>query len=331
MPVDHCITAWTETISSLFEIKIRDPDIFTASAEAYLLGDVVFTITDFKAQTFNRSVRHTRLGATDHLVLELYLTGSGSGCLGDDFIAMSPYQVNLLDYRKTLFTTVEDASVISFVIPRELLPSTYIECFPAQAWHTEAPKGRLLASMMKELWRVIPESDQKDAEPLLYALVGLLNGVLTPKQQRTAYEQRCVQTSTLAAMKAFIRANLHRSDLNTQDLCQAFNCSRATVYRCFKEESGVEAYIRNQRLKYAFHQLSTAKPDKSKTPIYRIALASGFTHPAYFSRLFKQTFGATPSEIYYDKLNGDPSQALIELDTSHYECIDTFKDWVTRV
>lgn len=331
MTAEECLAAWTETTRPLFDVNIRNPDTYSASAESYLLEDIIFTFADFKAQAFNRSIEHTRLGANDHLVLELFLKGSGTGCLGDDFIAMSPYQINLLDYRKTLSTRVEDASLLSIVIPRDLIRASCIKHFPVLSWHIHSPSGRLLASTIKELWQILPTAQQKDAEVLSQALLGFLNGLLIPRQRRTAQEQDCMQTSTLASMKAFINANLHRSDLNTQDLCKAFNCSRATVYRCFKEESGVESYIRNQRLKRAFHQLSAAHPANSRTPIYNVALASGFADPAYFSRLFKQTFGLTPSEVFHNKpkkTKADP--IFVDLDAAYVEHIKTFQDWICQ-
>ncbi|MGD1931535.1 MAG: helix-turn-helix transcriptional regulator [Leptolyngbyaceae cyanobacterium] len=329
MATDECLATWTEVTKILFDTQVRSPNEFSAFLKAYLLEGIVFISTEFKAQTFNRTFQHARLGATDHLVLELYITGNGLGRLGDDFIAMSPYQVNLFDYRKTLFTTVEDASLISFVIPREFVCSDCIEHFSAQSWHTRSPQGRLLASTMKELWKIIPETSQRNAKGLSQALVGLINGLMIPKQQRTAEEQHCVQTSTLQAMKEFIQSNLHQPELSTQQICKAFNCSRATVYRCFKAESGVETYIRNQRLKQAFNKLSRAQPENSRMPIYSIALASGFTDPAYFSRLFKRTFGMTPSEIFHSKLGEILTiPASIDLDSSDWVQIKTFRSWL---
>ncbi|MDB9524602.1 AraC family transcriptional regulator [Oscillatoria sp. CS-180] len=329
MTIDECLATWTEVTKSLFNTQIRNPDEFSADFEAYRLKEIVFIATQFKAQVFNRTVGHTRSGAADHLVLEVYLAGSGTGCLGDDFIAMSPYQVNLFDYRKTLFIDVEDASLISFVIPKDLVRSVSVESFPTQLWHTRSPQGRLLVSTMKELRKIIPETPQENAEVLSHALVGLINGLMSPKPQRTTQEQHYVQSSTLQAMKEFIQNNLHQPELDTQQICTAFHCSRATVYRCFKEESGVEGYIRSQRLKRAFSKLSKAQPGNTKMPIYSIALASGFTDPAHFSRLFKRTFGITPSEVLYSK----PDQVLaapvsLSLGLSNRDQIEAFRSWL---
>ncbi|MBE7385608.1 MAG: helix-turn-helix transcriptional regulator [Leptolyngbya sp. SIO1E4] len=329
MPPEEAIAAWTKATRPIFDVKIRNPDTYSASAEAYLLGDLIVTLANFKAQTFYRRVKHTRLGAANHLVLELFLMGNGTGCLGDDFIAMSPYQVNLLDYRKTLSTCVEDASLLSITIPRKLIHSSCIEYFSVQSWHINSPHGRLLASMIETICQSLPEIQQKDAEAFSAALLGLLNGLLTPKQQRTTFEQKCVQASTLTSMKAFIDSNLHQLDLGIQELCKAFNCSRATVYRCFKEESGVESYIRSQRLKRAFHHLSTTYPATSKTPIYNIALECGFADPAYFSRLFKQTFGLTPSDVFHSKPNHtQATPVFVDLDTTYTRHIETFRNWM---
>jgi AraC-like DNA-binding protein len=308
-----------------------NPKTFSASVEALLLGDIVFTLAEFSAQTFRHREKHTRLGAAEHLILELYLTGSGTDCLGEDFIAMSPSQINLFDYRQTLFTTVTDTTCIAFVIPRNLIRAPSIDYFPVQSWHTQSSEGRLLVSLMKEISTIALNSQQADGEALSHGLAGLLNGLMIPKLQRTVAEQDSVQACTLASMKDYIRANLHRPDLNAKTICKVFNCSRSTVYRCFKEEAGVEAYIKDQRLNRAFRQLSGAVPQNTKTPIYNIALASGFTDPAYFSRLFKQTFGITPSEVLYDNsTHSMATQELVDLDPACREHIDIFKDWMCQ-
>ncbi len=51
-------------------------------------------------------------------------------------------------------------------------------------------------------------------------------------------------------------------------------------------------YIRRLRIQFACRELST-----SDMPLVEITLASGFSHQAHFSRLFKRQIGVTPSEF----------------------------------
>ncbi|WP_036477312.1 helix-turn-helix domain-containing protein [Myxosarcina sp. GI1] len=328
MPPKDCLTAWHELTSPLFDINVQKPDQFSGSVKAYLLGRIIFTEVEFDAQTFRRTLRHTKIGASDHLVLEWYLDGGGTGYLKDDSIIMSPKQINLLDYRHSLYTNISDAKLISFTIPREMVQSFNTKHSSALSWDVSSAKGRVLSSFMSELWCLLSKVEQSEARELSNALAGLLNGLLLPQRQQSDYEQTCVRASTLTAVQNFISANLHLSSLNNEYLCQTFNISRSSLYRLFEKFAGVESYIREQRLKRAFDQLIDAKPGTSKTLIFDIAVSSGFTNSAYFSRLFKKTFGVTPSAVLHDAIENDDLQ-LTEA-KEQYGQIKTFKRWFVQ-
>ena len=325
MPPKDCLTAWHELTSPLFDINVLEPKHFSGSVGAYLLDRTIFTEVEFNAQTFRRVSRHTKLGASDHLVLEWYLDGGGTGYLGDEPIIMSPKQINLLDYRHSLYTNISDAKLISFTIPRELVQRFNTKHSPALSWNITSAKGRILSSFMSELWYLLPNLEQSEARELSNALAGLLNGLLLPQRQQSDYEHKCVRVSTLGAIQNFISANLHLSSLDVEYLCQTFSISRSSLYRLFEEFAGVESYIREQRLKQAFKQLIDAKPRTSKTLIFDIAVNSGFTDPAYFSRLFKKTFGVTPSTVLYDATKND--DLLLTESNERYGQITTYKSW----
>ncbi len=325
MPSDHKIAAWKAAANLFFDTDIRDPETFSSSVKAYLLDKIVVTVTEFKAQSFNRTQRHIKLGTCEHMVLELYLRGEGRGCLGNEIITMCPQRVNLLDYSYPLSTKVSDASLISFVIPQELIQPS---C-PVSFWDTTLPTGRILSSFIRELWGVLPKMKQQEGEDLATALLGLLNGLMRPSNQRTNYEQACVESASLAAIQSYMEENLHLPILNGRYLCNVFNISRATLYRLFKDLGGVENYLKNQRLNRAFYKLARGSPGQSKTPIYTIAVECGFTDPAYFSRVFKQMFGYTPSEVFYGQKDRSVEACLTHHDQS-VDQIEIFKRWLIR-
>ena len=172
---------------------------------------------------------------------------------------------------------------------------------------------------------MLPKLEQSEARELSNALAGLLNGLLLPQRQQSDYEHECVRVSTLSAIQNFIGANLHLSSLNVEYLCLTFNISRSSLYRLFEKFSGVENYIREQRLKRAFEQLVDAKPRTSRAPIFDVAVNLGFTDPAYFSRLFKKTFGVTPSAVLYDATKND--DLPLTKSNERYGQITTYKSW----
>jgi AraC family transcriptional regulator len=55
--------------------------------------------------------------------------------------------------------------------------------------------------------------------------------------------------------------------------------------------SSIGDYLRQRRIEFACHKIST-----SKDSLVNIALASGFSNQAHFSRIFKQTTGMSPAQ-----------------------------------
>ena len=78
-------------------------------------------------------------------------------------------------------------------------------------------------------------------------------------------------------------------------LCGLFRISRTQLYRLFEPLGGVARYIQEQRLVRACAELSNPAHDHRR--IYEIAFAWGFSSEAHFSRLFRHTFGQSPSEV----------------------------------
>ncbi|MDK2126582.1 helix-turn-helix domain-containing protein [Parachitinimonas caeni] len=86
-----------------------------------------------------------------------------------------------------------------------------------------------------------------------------------------------------------------RGDLSLHDLAAAVSLSPHHFHRLFLAEMGETpmAYLRRVRVSHADHLLA-ALPDAS---LLSIALDSGFSSPACFSRAYRQIYGQSPSAI----------------------------------
>jgi signal transduction histidine kinase/DNA-binding response OmpR family regulator/ligand-binding sensor domain-containing protein len=91
----------------------------------------------------------------------------------------------------------------------------------------------------------------------------------------------------------FVEANLEKSIFNATDLADKVNLSESQLYRKLKAISGKSTaiFIRTVRLKKARELLET-----SNLSISEIAYQVGFNDPAWFSRVFKEEFGVSPTE-----------------------------------
>ena len=109
-----------------------------------------------------------------------------------------------------------------------------------------------------------------------------------------ATEDPAIQAEDLfmARVNALIEAHLEDEDYGVHALSQALKYSRAQVHNKLKALTGIStsAYIRHKRLAHARTLL-----ERGTQTISEVAYAVGFRDPDYFSRVFRQEFGVTPT------------------------------------
>jgi AraC-like DNA-binding protein len=93
---------------------------------------------------------------------------------------------------------------------------------------------------------------------------------------------------------SFIEGNLWDPALNPGQIARAHFVSVRHLHSLFSEQGiTVSDWIRKRRLEECRNDLSS--PVFSQEPVANIALRHGFLDAAHFSRLFRRTFGETPS------------------------------------
>jgi len=112
----------------------------------------------------------------------------------------------------------------------------------------------------------------------------------TTERARAAIDQTMRQR-----IQRHITAHLESPSLHTEALCAEFRISRSQLYRLFEPLGGVAHYIQEQRLTRACAELCNPAHDHRR--IYEIAFALGFSSEAHFSRVFRSTFGVSPSDV----------------------------------
>lgn len=90
--------------------------------------------------------------------------------------------------------------------------------------------------------------------------------------------------------------------IRIKDICASIGCSKSTLTSTFKRECGttVNEYITNVRLDYAKKMLK----EKEKN-ISEIAVLSGFSDQAYFSKVFSAKYGISPSQYRAKEINSE--------------------------
>lgn len=107
----------------------------------------------------------------------------------------------------------------------------------------------------------------------------------TPMQQR-------IENNLLNEIIDYINNNLYQQ-LNIEDICESFSISRSSLQTLFNNNLGTppKKYISDLKL-----ARSKILIKDSQYTISQISTMLGFSSIHYFSRLFKQRFGITPSD-----------------------------------
>lgn len=92
-------------------------------------------------------------------------------------------------------------------------------------------------------------------------------------------------------IRAYIRAYLTSSCLDSSMLLRAFRISRSALYRLFADVGGVARYIREQRIEAA-HKRIAQDPCGS---LSRLLYDLGFSNDRQFQRAFRARYGMSPT------------------------------------
>jgi transcriptional regulator GlxA family with amidase domain len=123
--------------------------------------------------------------------------------------------------------------------------------------------------------------------------------ILTPDETAAALHRLLLgadtlppQTSGLVKRTVLYLQENHASPLSRREIADAIGVSENHLSRIFRRELGITPwdYLNRYRIKQAREML--AHTDRSITSV---ALAVGFSDPAYFSRVFRKQVGVSPS------------------------------------
>lgn len=96
---------------------------------------------------------------------------------------------------------------------------------------------------------------------------------------------------------SFVEEHISDSDISVDDMASAAALSRSSLNRKMKSLVGLTpaGFLREARIKHACSLLKT-----TDAPVSDIAYRCGFTDPKYFTRIFRQSTGTSPSEYRAD-------------------------------
>lgn len=304
LPADDRFSRWLETISqTVIPVAVRrvSSDGFRATMRTVDLGGIQASHLTQPSLEVHRTPELIRRSDPEVYHVALNLRGTSTITQEGRDTALTPRDLTLYDSSRPYQSVIRGASghaAVVVLIPHALLPLSagQVERLLAVRMTGREGTGALVTRYLLELIEHADECSAADTARLATVTLDLVTVMLAHRldaDRAVPVETR--QGALLAQVKAFIHQHLGDPALTPETVAAAHHISTRSLQRLFQSDHlTVAAYIRTRRLERCRRDLSEYPPRAQ--PVQTIAARWGFTSPAHFSRLFRQTYGVSPQE-----------------------------------
>ncbi|MEM9222915.1 MAG: AraC family transcriptional regulator [Pseudomonadota bacterium] len=270
---------------------------------AWLLGKVVVCETRFGSSVRHRGKKHLSNDFDEFLLLDVRRKGVQHNDFGTESIKFEPGDVTVFDYTSTYRCRGTAVDFLNLFVPHSAVgydPTRHpkIIRFPG-----DSVIGHVLSNTIFSVFSMLDCTLKSEASAISRGLIGLLRGILFDNPNTLSPSFAAARSR---AIRDYIEHNLGARKLNADVISATFHVSRATVYRDFKDDGGLERYIVGRKLEAALDALSFGL--KARGAVSRAAEQWGFASTGHFASEFRRRFGFFPSEIVAEATNTQDRQ-----------------------
>jgi len=292
---------WRDSISCIFEVEAdRETRAagFDAVIDANMFGPVMLARTTTKTQHWARTPSIMARDGMDHYMVQLFERGQMRWDTSKGTFESPVDGLVIFDLAQEVRSYTDNFTNISLIIPRDMMDRALKspDDQHLRVLTNDEPMVKLLRDHMLSLKSLAGRMTARQAIEIAPATVGLTAACLNAAVEWDAPDQRNgLATAQLTVIRRFIEENLSEPELSVDWLAGRVGVSRSKLYQMFEPFGGVGSYIRDRRLRRALIALTDERA--KHRPIYDIALASGYTSDAAFSRVFRARYGMSPREV----------------------------------
>jgi AraC family transcriptional activator of tynA and feaB len=311
------LQSWSEILAEThlaFEVHETDstPSQFRGAVSRRAIGDL--TLVDCAASPFlghrSRAVMETHGAQTRHEnILGFQFVCKGVEVVREQSreLALKAGDVVLWDgLQPTEIEIVESFYKRTLLFPRDRVASVCprLEDMSAPPSLRDSAPARLLVRYMNALALELPSLEPAASVAAANAALELLRAAIEPGVPSS---RSATRAQMRAEIRRYVRSHLQDPSLGPASIAHAYSMSVRALHALFEDaETSVAGLVRSERLARCHEDLQ--RPNGGS--VTDIAFRWGFCDAAHFSRVFKRTFGSTPSDIRHaacDQLLAGPS------------------------
>lgn len=311
------LAALRGAMAEVFDIGVEAANDCGANLLARATRSYVLTVTELPPARVLRSHDAIARSGLDGFGIHLTLAGAAIGWMGERRIESRPGDVAIIDLSERLDLQFradgERAAGVTLWVARVRVAAAVAmeNLLHGLVLPADSPVGGLAAACLQTLRVSADTLPAKEFDAMADGVVAMIAKAITPLLEEQDTNAVQVSRASFVTIRRHIDKNLHSPTLDAARLAKTFGLSRAALYRLFEPVGGVASYIRRARLRRAYQEMISA--NVSGRRIAPIAYGLGFKNISAFNRLFRSTFGVSPSEARRTDGAGEP---VVMLDRS---------------
>lgn len=304
--------AWREAVcETLGPLEMRiDPDApLRGEIEVGAVGTIgVGRVSTATRHSVHRTSAMVRQDSPEMHRLVLAVSGRPRVAQDDRTLQLEPGQFTIYDFARRYDLDYDGAVELAvFSLPRGslTLPSDALAQLTALPVNGTAGTGALAASLLRRVAAEQASYPPASAARLSTVVADLVSTALAERFDDPDLVPVDSQERTLVLrVHAYIEQHLGDLQLDPAVIAAAHHMSVRHLHRLFEaERTSVAAWTRHRRLERCRADL--ADPGLRDRPVSALAARWGLADPAHFSRLFRRTYGMSPTEYRHTQV-ADP-------------------------
>jgi AraC-like DNA-binding protein len=287
---DDSFAAYHDLYAPVADV-VRLEGAFSVKVAAHRIGEILAFDRQLKGVGHSRSPKRVAQNAFDHFTVQLALRGSFQISTEAGNRIVEQGALALIDMTRWMRTDAPDANILTLSIPRERLDALMGDAGRLHGVILPANRAILLSEFVLSFLRNEAKLNASDRSRVERVTTELLAIALSDRSDMpSAAPEAAGDVLCRTRAKKFIDANLA---CTPEDVGRAIGRSRSALYRAFHPVGGLAAYIQTRRLVRLRAML--VAPGETRR-ISELAAAAGFSSDSHCARVFKASFGLSPSE-----------------------------------
>jgi AraC-like DNA-binding protein len=287
--------AFRDTVTHIYDsVSLPDPSEearFTLATRTYLTPRAVLMRCQGTAFTMTRGPAMVARGG-DQLLILLQLEGSVVTDTAGQRGRREPGDVAISDYARPFHAAATDYVNLMLVLPRESVPAALLAIEPhGLVFPRGSGAARLIGAALQEFYAQADDLTVSEAEAAIEGIVALTTACA---RARLAGDEADHVKSRRKAVLDYIDAHLGNAQLGPDEIADAANLSRASLYRLLAAEGGIRAVLLKRRLDEALRLVLA--DNKDERSLKEVAKCCGFGGMSQFTRAFRARFGLPPRQ-----------------------------------